>query len=824
MTHRGNEINADVQAEKGILGSIILSHKQLIKIVSKDLLKGTDFSKKIHEWIFDAMLELYSGGELIDVEGLNNLLLEQGKSAAVGGREYLISLRDNPELISPMNCEKLVETVAHYSIRRRVADIALDVNHNMYDPSKSLNDSIDVMKNIVKEVEGRKSESEMIPIETVATRELERILSGDTSSDSIRVGIPTLDKYTSGFKSKRMYIVAAKPGAGKAQPLDSKVLTLNGFKQMGDIVVGDKLASIDGEESEVLGVFPQGEKDIYRVTFSDGRSTEACGEHLWEVNHKAWILEPTQVVTTLQLKEMLKRKSYINRLRIKQFSGHFGEQIDLPIKPWLLGALLGDGQLTKLSITNSARYMVDRITEEIGGNFKLTCSNDGIDYRIVKSGLKTNCANRIKESLKDLGLYGTKSHNKFVPEMYKNANYETRLAVLQGLLDTDGYVSELGGLEYSSSSRQLAEDVQYLVRSIGGWASSTTKVPFFSYKGERKQGLLSYRIFISHAHAEDLLTFPKKRDRLIINRTLVVNKRTGLINKNREKAKNIKKPVVISVELVRKAQAQCIKVSHPSQLYITDDFVVTHNTSLAVDCLVEASKVSEYPSIFFSLEMSQADILGRLISRQTEISVNAIEANELNAKQKNDVKLAVEQIKDFNIIINDSAGISTAGMKAMGEKIKQEHGGISMIVIDYIQLISSGAKSESRQQDVAQFANDFARMAKELDAPVIVLSQLNRAVDARTAKRPQLSDLRDSGAIEQAAHTVLMLYNKEKQGNSKIMCYIAKNRSGLTGEFLLNFCGDRYMFKDALLPDPRVHRFVAGKNDDYQQYVEEEIF
>src|SRR5205809_724507 len=171
---------------------------------------------------------------------------------------------------------------------------------------------------------------------------------------------------------------------GKAQPLDARIKTLTGWKRMGDLRLGDRLASVDGRRSVVSGLFPQGRRQVYRVTFSDGRSTECCDEHLWRVHSRDW--RAPRLLTTKRVAEMLGRKRYRHRLWIDAPAGVDGDAAALPIDPWLLGALLGEGKLsgTSLIFSTSDAAMLEQLLERTREGFTLRAVG-GYDWRIVQA-------------------------------------------------------------------------------------------------------------------------------------------------------------------------------------------------------------------------------------------------------------------------------------------------------------------------------------------------------------------------------------------------------------------------------------------------------
>lgn len=415
-------------------------------------------------------------------------------------------------------------------------------------------------------------------------------------------------------------IIDHEVGSGKAQPLDAKILTPTGWKLMGEIQVGDDVISVDGKSTKVTGVFPQGEKEIYRVTMNDGSYTECCEDHLWNVNDttrnnrgQEWL--------TLSLKQMLDQnevvylrkygkrckettvwpmKTYYKEMLHGKLQRHkwmvpvvnpveMVEQITY-IHPYIMGALIGDGSLahTAIEMTSADEQLISEMRKVLPENFTLIkkeCSKYGYSFKMINK--KTGKGNghkyhEIREYIEELGLKA-KSEHKFIPDMYKYNSIENRIALLQGLMDTDGTVEMNHGrssdkklgksscITFTTVSEQLCKDVVYLVQSLGGIARVRSRYPTFTHKGEKKVGQKAYTINISLPPEIVPFKLQRKLDKWV------------------PKTKYTPNRFITDIQLVGKKEAQCISVEHPSHLYVTDDCIVTHNT-LTMICAAQEMK------------------------------------------------------------------------------------------------------------------------------------------------------------------------------------------------------------------------------------------
>ena len=370
-------------------------------------------------------------------------------------------------------------------------------------------------------------------------------------------------------------VISGETNVGKAQPLDARVLTPTGWKNMGDLRVGDALESPDGLSSQVLAIHPRGERQAYRVTFSDGRSTETCGEHLWRVYHPNWSRhKEVRLVKTediLSLSEPVRHRACIDTPTQLQFE----TSAELPLHPWLLGVLLGDGSLTAnaVSFTSADNELVDRVQSIVEQDLMTVKKHIGpYDFSIVRAagsqvrGVSSPVPNPYTGILTSLGVMGCHSYEKVIPNLYMNANRENREQLLQGLLDTDGYVSPDGReLSFTSTSLKLAEQVTELVWSLGGVCGMRPKSPFYRDKnGNKVMCRTAYTVNIYYHSQRRMISLTRKLSRL----------------KDMRRMRRLKFESVVPS---RVTETQCITVSHPQGLYVTDNYIVTHNSLVGLE-------------------------------------------------------------------------------------------------------------------------------------------------------------------------------------------------------------------------------------------------
>ncbi len=242
---------------------------------------------------------------------------------------------------------------------------------------------------------------------------------------------------------------------------------------------------------------------------------------------------------------------------------------------------------------------------------------------------------------------------------------------------------------------------------------------------------------------------------------------------------------------------------HPGQLVIVAARPGMGKSTLALDLARAASIKNGLTSVIFSLEMSQLEITMRLLSAEAGVPLSHIRGGRMSDQDWNRVSAKMGQVSEAPMFIDDSPNMTMMEIRAKARRLKQRHD-LKMIVIDYIQLMTSGKKVESRQVEVSEFSRQLKLLAKELDVPVVALSQLNRGPEQRNDKRPMLSDLRESGSLEQDADLVILLnrpdlYDKESERAGEADFDIAKHRNGPTKMITVAFQGHYSRFTDMQL-------------------------
>ncbi|WP_447004932.1 replicative DNA helicase [Saccharothrix isguenensis] len=756
----------DLAAEQSVLGGMLLSKDAIADVV--EVLAPNDFYRPAHQAVYDCILDLYGRGEPADPITVSAELERRGELLRVGGAPYLHTLIAT--VPTAANASYYAEIVAEKAVLRRLVEAGTRIVQLGYNGAEGadVDEVVDRAQAAIYEVTERRTTEDYVVLEELlqpTMDEIDAIASRGGSSLGIPTGFADLDELTNGLHPGQMIIVAARPGVGKALALGTPLATPTGWTTMGEVAVGDQLIGADGLPTTVVAATAvmQG-RPCYEVEFSDGSVLVADAEHQWltetrasrrSARHKTAGPGRDQrdaggVRTTREIAASLRCETADRRLNHSVANTRPLDLPDasLPIGPYTLGAWLGDG--------HSAGARFTTADPEIAWNIEAE------GYDVVPRGGLLHSIETVQALLRGLGVLG----DKHIPAVYLRASVAQRRALLAGLLDTDGTVTTGGSVQFAVTNQRLAEDVRELVVSLGYRCSTTTK----RVRGRSESTSTAY--ILTFGTDDDVFGLERKR----------------LVLKERRRARSAVRTgsrFIVDVRPIPSVPVRCVEVDNQDHLYLAGrSMIPTHNSTLGLDFARSCSVKHGLTSAIFSLEMSRTEIVMRMLSAEARIRLGDMRGGRMSDDDWTRLARRMSEISEAPMFVDDSPNLTMMEIRAKARRLKQRHD-LRLVIVDYLQLMSSGKRTESRQQEVSEFSRNLKLIAKELEVPVIAISQLNRGPEQRTDKRPQLSDLRESGSLEQDADMVILInrpdaWERDDPRAGEADLIIAKHRAGPT--------------------------------------------
>lgn len=834
----------DLVAEQSVLGGMMLSKDAIADVV--EVLRGVDFYRPAHESIYEAIVDLYGRGEPADAVTVSDLLTKRGEISRIGGPAYLHTLIQS--VPTAANAGFYAEIVRERAVLRRLVDAGTKIVQLGYSQDGEVDAIVNQAQAEIYAVAERRTAEDYVPLKDIIEGTVDEIESAGHRGEGM-TGVPTgfyeLDELTQGLHPGQMIVIAARPAVGKALALDTPLPTPRGWTTMGQIRTGDEVLAADGTPTTVVAVTEvMVDRPCFEVTFDDGSTLIADAEHQWLTETRASRKSAqaaaigangmrTQRVhaavrTTAEIAASVRCDTADARLNHSVVNAKplYLPDAELPVGPYTLGAWLGDGHSKAARITTADPEVLMRI----GGEGYETPAVDGITYAVklpaesssfdgicvvcgktfvskvrhvrtrsqscggkarfmsdpVPASTCIDCGvicsgglrcqqcrldhGSFQALLRSLGVLG----DKHIPARYLRSSERQRRALLAGLLDSDGTVTSSGCVQFAVTSRVLAEDTRELIHSLGyrtGWSEKPVR-------GRAEGSSTAYTI--TFATSDVVFGLHRKQ----------------ILHKERDARPTPKRTqrFIVSVRPIESVPVRCIQVAHESHLYLAGrSFIPTHNSTFALDFARSAAIKNNMTTVFFSLEMGRNEIAMRLLSAEATIGLQDLRKGTIKDEQWGKIATTMGRMNDAPLFIDDSPNMSLMEIRAKCRRLKQRHD-LKLIVLDYLQLMSSGKRVESRQQEVSEFSRALKLLAKELEVPVIALSQLNRGSEQRTDKKPMVSDLRESGSIEQDADMVILLhrediYDKESPRAGEADVIVAKHRNGPTKTIVVGFQG-----------------------------------
>jgi replicative DNA helicase len=686
-------------------------------------------------------------------------LVKRGEMGRVGGAPYLHNLLQS--VPTAANAGYYARIVRETAILRRLIEAGTKIVQLGYAADGDADDILDAAQAEVYGVTDKRTSEDYLPLSAImegALDEIEAIGSRGGEMVGVPTGFADFDELTNGLHPGQMIVVAARPAVGKALALGTPLPTPAGWTTMGEVAVGDLLLGADGRPTRVVAATDvMRGRPCFEVELSDGTVVLADAEHQWCTTTAAG---STAVRTTRELAATLwadegSARGVERRLNHTVPGGAplALPRADLPLPPYVLGSWLGARCAGPAGDTGAA------------GD---TSADDEIAM-YVESEVDPSTVEDVAATVVGPQLR--------VPAGYLRAAEDQRRALLAGVLDRLGVVTATGCVQVPALPVGLAADLRELVVSLGHECGLTTS----SAPGGPTTATIAF------CSEQDVFRVEARR---LAHKERRLGRPAGLRGR-----------AVVDVRRVRSVPVRCVEVDSADHLYLAGPTMVpTHNSTLGLDIARSAAIKHNMATCVFSLEMGRNEITMRLLSAEARVALHHMRTGKLTDDDWTRLARRMGEVSNAPLFIDDSPNMSMMEIRAKCRRLKQRND-LKLVIIDYLQLMQSGKRVESRQQEVSEFSRALKLLAKELEVPVIAISQLNRGPEQRTDKKPQMSDLRESGSIEQDADMVVLLhreelYERESPRAGEADFIVAKHRNGPTATITVAFQGHYSRFVD----------------------------
>ena len=850
----GNLPPHNVEAETSVLGAILLTEQALDRVLIDVKLRPEDFYRERHRLIYRAMLRLKEKPEPEPVDALTvcEELDRAGALEEAGDTAYVHSL---PSMVPAAgNARHYARIVKDHALMRRLLGTTQEIQDKVFEFTGEPRHLVEEAEAALFRVAHEDRSGDLRSIDDVLHDELDKLellsregvaLTGTPS------GFRDLDELTGGFQRGNLVVIAARPSMGKC--LSGSTLIhdprTGSRRRLDDVVAAGErgeevwVASVGSDfrlrSARATDVIRNGRKPVFRLTTRLGRQIDATANHPL-LTLSGWrTLDELSVGARIAVPRRLPGRPVVETMPDQELV--------------MLAALIADGNLTQktprfcFGPNSPVLAEVQRAVEAFGLKLKTPAAGNGT---ATISGGPGAPRNPVRELCSRHGLWGERSATKFVPDAVFGLSDEQIARFLSVLYGCDGHVyasSRLRQIGYTTISERLARDVQHLLLRLGIVARiRTLRRPV--YDGTDKvarevlitgqAGLASFCERVGAVGKEAKLaqvvsglglvregtntdTLPveiwerilvAKRGRPFAELSVATGRppnhnwhsRTRGLSRtllaeisgwagDQELAALATSDLwwdeIASIESLGEEDTYDLTVPGDHNFVAND--VIVHNSALVTNIAENAAIDHAKPVALFSLEMSETELAQRFIASRAKESGDLLRKGRIKAERWPKIVAATEKLVRSPIYIDDSSDIGILELRAKARRL-HAHKPLGLVIVDYLQLMRAEDSRINRVEQIGQMSRGLKILARELDIPVIAVSQLSRAVEARPDKRPLLSDLRESGQIEQDADLVMFIYrdeyyNRDSERPGEADVIVAKHRNGPVGEVVLTF-------------------------------------
>lgn len=694
----------------------VFNNPSLLDFTDKYTITDEDFVDEFHRIAFGAIFKIHElGADKITLKNISDYLASRPKSEAIykqnKGEEWLLKISENS---MPEAFDYYYSRLKKFSLLRAYDNCGIDVS-DIYDPDNILDtqkkqqqeDMLDnsSLEKIADKIDGK---IENIRLKYVDDSYGEAMQAGDDIDkllDNLKqhpeVGSPLygplINTVTRGARLGKFYLRSAATGSGKAIPNYTMIPAPDGYRKVGDIRPGDYLFGQDGKPTKVVAIHPQpSQKEVWKVTFADGRVAECCGEHLWEYRYEAhrgygYRVEDIQTIyeRSLKLKNGLKNSNghgYRFHIRMNQPVEYPGREYYL--SPYAMGALLGDGSFRyndrnkSLEFSSADAEIPTLIANSLGDKYYVRKNSEKNYSWTFRHEENPSHPLWVEELLKDYpGLWNAKSEDKYIPEEYLYGSINQRMCLLQGLMDTDGSIDEKGRTSFTTISSRLRDNFIELCHSLGFCAT---------YSVDVRDQYTTNECYNIHIQAPKNM----KTQFFRLERKYLAAEQYNQSDKREEHKDHL---AIINIEKTTQlADMTCFTVDNDNHLFLMNDYIVTHNTrSMIADaCYLACDEIYDsrfgwihngikQPTLFIATEQDLSEVQTMMLAFLSEVNEEHILNWKFEDGEEERVRKAAEIIKSSPLYVEYLPDFSLKDIEDRIKKNIREHD-VMFCFLDYI--------------------------------------------------------------------------------------------------------------------------------------------
>ncbi len=796
---------SSAESERVILGAILLDNQLISQAIER--LKADDFYSPLHRRIFRAMTSLFERSERIDPILIGEELKKDGSIESIGGVAAITNLTYGlPHFSDIFDYTKIVKDK---SVVRNLIKVCNQITSEALAEEEDAAEILDNAERMIfalADERTREGFSHVRPIaETVLAKVQEYAKRESHALTGLATGFRDLDEKTSGLQKTDLIIVAARPSMGKCLEANELVVLGDGSVATIEEIYKRKKAKLltlrndlKFEFTEASDFIDDGIKPVFKVTTRLGRTIETT------ITHPFLTINGWRKLQELEVGNKIAVPRIINIFGKAEM-----RECEVKILGYLLGD--GCLTKSSPEFTVGKVHLRNDFIESVNqfGNVEANQSNTAnrtFSLRVRKIGNRSNKENSLTCRLKKLEIFGCNSHTKFIPKEVFTLKKELVALFLNRLFSTDGWACVLtcGQVQvgYASVSEKMIRQIHHLLLRFGVIAK--LKKRQVKYKDGRNTAwqlditdaksintfATEIGIFGKEEVFEEILEILETRN-YQTNKDLIpmsvwehisavkgleswsslakradikgyTNIHAGKRAPSRERLakfayclddkylqnlaeSEIYWDEIVSIEYAGNKQVYDLTIPETHNFVAND--ICVHNTALCLTLAQNAAIQERAVVAVFSLEMSKEQLVMRMLSSEAKVDAHRFRTGHLTREEWGRLAGAIGTLSDAQIFIDDTAGISVLEMRAKTRRLVAEQKKLDLIVVDYLQLMSGSKRTESRQQEVSAISRELKGLAKELNVPIVALSQLSRAPEARNPPRPMMSDLRESGCL-----------------------------------------------------------------------------